>query len=177
LYNEFAHPTIPVIKINHHSPLPREKWEVVWFTKRRYPVDAQPDATIEATYNEYIGEATRIQKENQRAFSLYRLAMLIGLIPMLLALFGKMPPGWFWYGVILALIIYVISLVVANTHEKNSLARAVQSRPGFVEFYRLQFRGAKYYKIPNQDRYWPTPLPEGEKTDKFLSILGRKDSQ
>jgi hypothetical protein len=140
-------------------------------------MNAQPDPAIEATYNEYLGEATRIHKDNMRAFSLYRLSMLIGLIPMVLALLGKLPPGNFWSGVILAAIFYVVALVASSAQEKNSLAKAAQSRPGLAEFYKLQFRGAKYYKVPGQDKYWPTSLPAGEKFDKFLSILGRKSSE
>jgi len=140
-------------------------------------MNAQPDPAIEATYNEYLGEATRIHKDNMRAFSLYRLSMLIGIIPMVMALFGKLPPGNFWSGVILAAIFYVVALVASNAQEKNSLAKAAQSRPGLAEFYKLQFRGAKYYKVPGQNTYWTTPLAAGEKYDKFLSIIGRKDSQ
>ena len=140
-------------------------------------MDAQPDPAIEATYNEYLGEATRIHKDNMRAFSLYRLSMLIGIIPMVMALFGKLPPGNFWTGVILAAIFYVVALVASNAQEKNDIAKAAQSRPGFAEFYKLQFRSAKYYKVPGQNTYWPTPLAAGEKYDKFLSIIGRKASQ
>jgi hypothetical protein len=140
-------------------------------------MNAQPDPAIEVTYNEYLGEVTRIHKINLRAFSLYRLSMFIGLIPMVLALFGKLPPGNFWSGVILAAIFYVVALVASNAQEKNSLAKAAQSRPGLAEFYKLQFRGAKYFKVPGQDKYWPTPLVAGEKYDKFLSILGQKASR
>ncbi len=136
-------------------------------------MDAQPDPAIEATYNEYIGEANRLRKNNLRAFSLYRLSMLFGLIPMVMALLNRRYMGYFWGGVILAAILYVAAVIAAYLQEKNSLAKAALSRPGFAEFYKL-CGFSKVYMARTRENYWPTVLPPGEKTDKFLSIIGRK---
>ena len=120
-----------------------------------------------------LEKPTGFAKRTCRAFSLYRLSMLFGLIPMVMALLNRRYMGYFWGGVILAAILYVAAVIAASLQEKNSIAKAAQSRPGFAEFYKL-CGFSNVYMARTRENTWPTVLPAGEKTDKFLSIIGRK---
>jgi hypothetical protein len=98
---------------------------------------------------------------------LYRLGMFIGIIPMLAAVLGKLAPSAFWWGLLIAVIVFVAALVMANRHTEKEVEKTSQSKPGFSEFYKLYL----------QKDYWPEKMADGEKSDKFLSILGRKASE
>jgi len=135
-------------------------------------MDAQPvenpkvDEKIDAIYDDYLEEVKRVKKEWTRTFNLYRLGGLLGILIMIVTLFGKLPPSAFWAGAFLVLIMIVLGLFLASARAKKEAEKTAQTKPGFAEFYKLF-----------QRRYWPYQIVAGEKYDKFLSIIGRKASQ
>jgi hypothetical protein len=135
--------------------------------KGGFSMSTQSDGDLKTIYNDYLNEATRVKKERNRRFSLYRLAMFIGIIMMLASVLGGVPPTTFWWGVIVAGIAFVVALVMANRYAVKEVAKTAQSKPGFTEFNKL-------FSKPN---YWPNELVTGEKYNQFLSLLGRKGSE
>lgn len=128
-------------------------------------MDTRPDQELTTIYADYLQEAKRVMKGQTRAGSPFRLGIgIIGIILMLGALFGKLPPMDFWWGVIIVLIGFVLSLFFSNRYARKEVSQTAQSRPGFSEFYKLY----------SSRRWWPDGMVAGEKLDKFLSILGRK---
>jgi hypothetical protein len=124
---------------------------------------------LETIYDSYCSDAASLQADRLRVSRPYRLgggalAFVLGVIPMIASMLGKLPPGAFWAGAIVAVLIMGITLVLASNAEKRVIAEAAQSRPGFAQFYKLFLRR----------NYWPYKMVTGEKLDKFLAIIGRK---
>ena len=129
----------------------------------------EPGQDLETIYDSYWDECAYISTDLMRAYRPYGLgggvlALVFGAFPMIAALLGKMPPGAFWGGAILAVIIIGIAIALGVNAQKKVIERVAQSKPGFAEFYKLYRRG----------NYWPSSMVTGEKLDKFLTITGRK---
>jgi hypothetical protein len=129
-------------------------------------MSTQPDQELAVLYSDYLKEAERVKKERIRVYNQYRLGIFAGLIIMIGALLG-LPPYAFWVGLIITVGGFFVAYVMADKHAAKEADRSAQSRPGFIEFYKLYFNR----------RWWPDELATGEKYDKFLSILGRKGSE
>ena len=126
-------------------------------------MSTQPDPELKTIYTDYLVEAERVKKERIRVYNQYRLGMFLGLIIMIAALLGGLPPYAFWVGSVITVIAFVVAHVMADNHAKKEADKTAQSRPGFAEFYKLYFNR----------RWWPAEMVTGEKYDTFLSILGR----
>ena len=132
-------------------------------------MSTEPGQDLEAIYDSYWDECAYMSTELMRAYQPYVLgggvlALIFGVFPMIAALLGRMPPGAFWAGALVALVILGIAVALGINAQKKVIAQAAQSKPGFAKFLKLYRRG----------NYWPASMVTGEKLDKFLAITGRK---
>ncbi|MDI7276549.1 MAG: hypothetical protein QME94_11265 [Anaerolineae bacterium] len=143
---------------------------------------SQSSGDIEDIYFDYLREARRILKEQRRVAAPYAavaLALLFGGPAIAFAALLSPPSGslwvraasWaLWIGIAAGAIVSLVGGRRAKRHASEQAGRAAETRPGFLEFFRL------VYSSPLGWGYWPRRMVTGKKYERFLSIIGRKGS-
>jgi hypothetical protein len=137
-------------------------------------MNSQPGQEIENSYMDYLQEATRIFKEQQRIVLPYIVVALVlflisgaSCFAGLFAVISSRAGSWlFWLGLIIAPVVSVVGANKAKKHAGEEASKAARSKPGFEEFFKLFY----------SRRWWPKQMVTGQKYEQFLTIIGRKES-
>lgn len=138
-------------------------------------MSSQIGQEVEKVYMDYLQESQRIFKEQQRKYVVpYMMAGLVLFLvsgaSCLAGLFAVISPragSWlFWIFLIVAPIVAVVGGNKAKQYSNEEASKVAKTKSGFDGFFKL------YYSR----RWWPKQMVTGEKYDKFLEIIGRKES-
>lgn len=131
-------------------------------------MSSQSGQELENIYMDYLQEAKSLQKESVKPVLPYLILGGIflcgGFSAILWAGYRTMVTLIFW-GIVLSLIIEVVGILIQAKWLKEESARIAQTKPGFVDFFKLY-----------RQRRWPKQMVTGKHYEKFLAIIGRKES-
>lgn len=130
---------------------------------------------VEKVYMDYLQESQRIFKEQQRVYVPYMIVALVLFLVSgascfagLSATISPRTGSWlFWIGLIVATIIGVIGANKAKAYANDEASKSATNKSGFDEFFKLY-----YYR-----RWWPKQMVTGQKYNKFVEIIGKKESE